>query len=150
MLDAVQLVDFNRDAEEIESFLAQKEAQLASGSAGTWMGAPPGRAPPAGPPVLTVTVPFAPGLGFAAGDSLDAVHANQKKHDRLEQELAQEEGKLKALNNLGQAVRAQPDRTASLVQAAANFWRARFLRCGIDRPADQRRPHRQCSDRRAP
>jgi hypothetical protein len=39
------------------------------------------------------------------GDSLDAVRANQKKHERLEQELAQEEGKLKALNTLGQSVR---------------------------------------------
>jgi len=32
------------------------------------------------------------------------VQANQKKHDRLEQELALEEGKLKALNTLSQKV----------------------------------------------
>jgi len=32
------------------------------------------------------------------------VQVNQKKHDRLEQELALEEGKLKALNALSQKV----------------------------------------------
>jgi len=32
--DTVQLLDFNRDAEEIETFLSQKESQLAAAATG--------------------------------------------------------------------------------------------------------------------
>ena len=138
MLDAVQLVDFNRDAEEIESFLAQKEAQLASGSAGTWISCLTSTYCRADRHIRTS---LGSGRGCAgAGDSLDAVHANQKKHDRLEQELAQEEGKLKALNNLGQAVRAQAGHVLRLESDTA-LTSARAMHCVVRRCGRQRRLH---------
>ena len=36
--DTVQLLDFNRDAEEIEAFLSQKERQLAAAATGAARG----------------------------------------------------------------------------------------------------------------
>ena len=117
MLDAVQLVDFNRDADDIDSFLALKEVQVASGSAGSGtlsvvnLSRPGQRRPQSqwpwpltGDPGHRARVRMVGARGHP-GDSLDAVRSNQNKHERLEQELAQEEGKLKALNALGQSVR---------------------------------------------